>query len=341
VTVRFAANDAGSGVASTEYSLDGGVSWTAGTSVVVQAPLNGSNDGPHTIEYRSTDYLNHTETPGSCTVKIDATPPTTTVSGADGAWHTSAVALSFTASDAGASGVAKTEYSLDGGVSWTTGDSVLIAAPAGGGNDGIHTVEYRSTDTAGNIEPYQSCTVKIDTNAPVTVDNASTSWHAVPFMLVLTAHDVAGTTTQYSVGDDAHWQSGSTVAFSTAWKRGGGSGPVMVYYRSANEAGLVEAEKSVAVLIDTSRPCTTDDAPSGPQATDVTVHLTGTDTFSGVGQTWYQLDGGAWQQGTSVLVQALAAHANDGLHTIRYYSVDNAGNTEAGYRVCTVRIATP
>ena len=341
VTVGFAASDAGSGVASTEYSLDGGATWTAGTSVVVQAPLDGSNDGSHTIEYRSTDYLGHTETAGSCTVKIDATPPTTTVSGADGAWHTSAVTLNFAAGDASGSGVAATEYSLDGGVSWTAGTSVVIAAPASGANDGIHTVEYRSTDAAGNVEPYKSCTVKIDTNAPVTVDNASASWHAVPFMLVLTAHDVGGTTTQYSVSDDTHWRSGSTVAFSTAWKRGGGSGPVMVYYRSTNEAGLVEAEKSVAVLIDTSRPCTRDDAPSGPQAADVTVHLTGTDTFSGVAQTWYQVDSGAWQPGTSVLIPALAAHGNDGLHTIRYYSVDYAGNTEAGYRVCTVRIVTP
>ena len=342
VTVGFAATDAGSGVASTEYTVDGGA-WTQGSSVVVPAPADGLNDGPHTIAYRSTDYLGHIETAGSCVVKIDATPPTTTVSGADGAWHTSAVALSFTATDT-RSGSPATEYRVDpadDGAPWIAGSSLTIAAAPSGADDGIHTVEYRSTDAAGNTEAFQTCTVKIDTTTPVTVDNAAGSWHAVPFMLVLTAHDVAGTTTQYSVGDDAHWQSGATVAFSSAWKRGGGSGPVMVYYRSTNEAGLVEAEKSVTVLIDTSRPCTRDDAPSGPQATDVTVHLTGTDTFSGVGQTWYQLDGGAWQQGASVLVQALAAHANDGLHTIRYYSVDNAGNTEAGYRVCTVRIATP
>jgi len=342
VTLSFSGNDgAGSGVTKTEYSLDGGVSWTTGASAVIPAPAGGGGDGTHTVQFRSTDAAGHTETAKSCVVKIDATAPTTTVSGADGAWHTSAVALSFTRNDAGGSGVTKTEYSLDGGASWTTGTSVVIPGPADGGNNGIHTVEYRSTDAAGNIEPYQSCTVKIDTTAPVTVTNANDSWHTVPFMLELTAHDVAGTTTQYSLGDDSHWQNGATVAFSTAWKRGGGSGSFTVYYRSTNEAGLLEAEKSVTVLIDTSRPSTTDGAPSGPQATDVTVHLTGNDAFSGVAQTWYQVDGGAWQQGTSVLIQALAAHANDGLHTIRYYSVDNAGNTEAGYRVCTVLIATP
>jgi endo-1,4-beta-xylanase len=72
----------------------------------------------------------------------------------------------------------------------------------------------------------------------------------------------------------------------------------------------------------------------------VTVHLTAHDTFSGVGQTWYQVDGGPWQTGNTVVVLAPVSHCNDGLHTISYYSIDNAGNTEAGYKVCTVNIAT-
>ena len=72
----------------------------------------------------------------------------------------------------------------------------------------------------------------------------------------------------------------------------------------------------------------------------MTVHLTGHDTLSGVGQTWYQVDGGPWQTGNTVVVLAPVSHCNDGLHTISYYSIDNAGNTEAGYKVCAVNIAT-
>ena len=331
-------SDSGSGVATTYYRLgSGGAFGTYGGSFTV------STEGSTEVDYYATDAAGNVESTHAGYVNIDTTAPVTTATGADSAWHTTPVTLTFAALDDG-SGVVDTSYRVDAAddsVPWTNGASVTIAAPQGGGSDGAHTVEYRSTDAAGNTEDYKTCLVNIDTTAPVTLDNAGTSWHAVPFMLELTAHDAAGTTTEYSLGDDSHWQTGTTVAFTTAWKRGGGSGPYTVYYRSTNQAGLAEAEKSVTVLIDTSRPITTDDAPSGPQASDVTVHLTATDRFSGISlSTWYQLDDGPWTQGASVLVPALAGHGDDGLHTIRYYSVDCAGNSEAGYRVCNVRIAT-
>ena len=41
-----------------------------------------------------------------------------------------------------------------------------------------------------------------------------------------------------------------------------------------------------------------------------------------------------------MVVLAPVSHSNEDLHTISYYSIDNAGNTEAGYKVCTVNIAT-
>ena len=50
VTVRLLANDVGgSGVASTEYSTDGGTTWRAGANITVDAPADHSNDGSHTI----------------------------------------------------------------------------------------------------------------------------------------------------------------------------------------------------------------------------------------------------------------------------------------------------
>ncbi len=156
-------------MAYTEYSLDGGTTWTQGTSVTIPAPADHSNDGLHTILYYSVDNAGNTEKAESCSVKIDTTPSVTT-DDYDGLWHKSAVKVDFTATDPNrpdASGVASTEYSLDESTDWVQGTSVTIPAPADHSNDGLHTVLYRSTDNAGNREKAESCTVKIDTTPPM------------------------------------------------------------------------------------------------------------------------------------------------------------------------------
>ncbi len=93
----------------------------------------------------------------------DATAPTTTVTGADGAWHDQAVTVAFAATDD--SGVAYTEYKVDQGP-WTAGTSLTVAAPADRSNDGLHTILYRSVDVAGNREAVKVCSVGIDTAVP-------------------------------------------------------------------------------------------------------------------------------------------------------------------------------
>ncbi|HMK92860.1 MAG TPA: hypothetical protein VK576_07660, partial [Thermoleophilia bacterium] len=341
VTLHFSGGDAGSGVAATEYSTDGGATWTSGTTLAIPATADGSNDGTHPVLYRSTDALGHVESPArSCSVKIDTAAPVTTATGADSTWHDSDVTVSFAATDAG-SGVDHVEYSTDDGTTWTTGTSVVVPATPDGSNDGVHAIAFRAVDTLGHVEQAQGVAVRIDTDQPITVDNAAGAWHAVPFTLTLTASDRSGTTTQYSIGDDQHWQPGTAAVFATSWRRGGGSGPVTVYYRSTDGAGHVESLKSCVVMLDTSRPTTTDDAPATSRATAVTVHFTVRDTWSGPGETWFQVDQGPWQTGTSVLVPAPADRSNNGLHTIRYFSLDKAGNAQVGYRVCKVTIAAP
>ncbi|NOU71371.1 hypothetical protein GC098_08040 [Paenibacillus sp. LMG 31458] len=56
--------------------------------------------------------------------------------------------------------------------------------------------------------------------------------------------------------------------------------------------------------------------------TPVTITLNATDNFSGVADTFYTVDGGTEQKGTSVTIK------EEGSHTISYWSVDKAGNVE-------------
>jgi hypothetical protein len=95
----------------------------------------------------------------------DTAAPVTIDHDLDSAWHRKAVTVALSASDVGGSGVAATDYCVDGGP-WTPGSAIVVDAPAGHGNDGAHTILYRSTDSAGNREQTERVTVGIDTLGP-------------------------------------------------------------------------------------------------------------------------------------------------------------------------------
>jgi hypothetical protein len=69
VSVTLSATDTQSGVASTSYSMNGGV-WTRYT-----APLSITTEGTSTILYRSIDKAGNTEATSSLTIKVDKTAP--------------------------------------------------------------------------------------------------------------------------------------------------------------------------------------------------------------------------------------------------------------------------
>jgi hypothetical protein len=172
VTLTFSAldNTGGTGVACTQYKLGSGP-WTKATKLTIVAPASHADDGSHAILYRSADDAGNLEKAKSCTVRIDTTPPTTSVAGAGAGWHNKAVTLTFSAIDlTGGSGVASTQYKLDTGP-WTTATKLTILAPASHAGDGLHAVLYRSVDKAANVEATHSCSVRIDTRRPKPVAN--------------------------------------------------------------------------------------------------------------------------------------------------------------------------
>ncbi len=89
--------------------------------------------------------------------RVDNTPPDTSHD-APGNWQSGAVTVALGPSDGG-SGVANTQYSVDGG-GWNSGTSVNVSG------DGIHTISFFSTDVAGNIESPKTATVMIDSTPP-------------------------------------------------------------------------------------------------------------------------------------------------------------------------------
>ena len=89
---------------------------------------------------------------------VDTEPPVTTATGVDGAWHASAVEVSFSAVDVGA-GVDSIASSLDGGA-WVRGNTREVSGNA------AHALAFRAVDAAGNVEATQRVTVRVDAGRP-------------------------------------------------------------------------------------------------------------------------------------------------------------------------------
>lgn len=182
----------------------------------------------------------------------DITPPVTalTIMGnsAGGGVYYGAVTLVLTASD-DASGVAKTEYSLDNGATWNvyTAEVTLSITKT-------YFIKYRSTDNANNIESALSKKVLIkekeDVFPPVTLvelkgtmDNSIYYKSAVE--VSLTASSPYGVDyTEYSLDKGSTWQR-YKAPFLIKESR-----IHFVYYRSIDINKNVENTKEMKVLID-------------------------------------------------------------------------------------------
>ncbi len=128
-------------------------------------------EGAHTLYLWLRDGAGNADHTSPTTVeeafKFDATPPTTTITatghtGMNG-WFTSPVTVTLTVTDAH-SGADATFVSVDSGP-WAQTTRAIIHG------DGKHVVRYYSVDKAGNREPTQHYTVRVDTHAPPTPDD--------------------------------------------------------------------------------------------------------------------------------------------------------------------------
>ncbi|MFA6001344.1 MAG: HYR domain-containing protein [Thermoleophilia bacterium] len=114
--------------------------------------------GTHQVVVTVTDKAGNT-TSSSTTVTGDGdcTPPVTT-DNAPAGWQNTDVTVTLSCTDTG-SGCAATTYELDAGAT-QTGAAVAVYG------DGVHTIAYRSTDNAGNLETTNTATVMIDKTPP-------------------------------------------------------------------------------------------------------------------------------------------------------------------------------
>jgi peptidoglycan/xylan/chitin deacetylase (PgdA/CDA1 family) len=172
VYVTLSPTDLGSGVASTHYTLNGTTPTLSSPAYTGQFPLTAST----TVNYATWDMAGNESTAASQAISIqeppDTTPPTTTIS-CNGAACQSApyyqpVTVSLSATDnPGGWGVANTYYT-------TNGTTPTTSSPVYTGSFTIHgpaTVEFFSTDLAGNAEQVHTQQIGVDTVVSLTFDD--------------------------------------------------------------------------------------------------------------------------------------------------------------------------
>ncbi|MBI1921280.1 MAG: hypothetical protein HYS23_09405 [Geobacter sp.] len=316
--------DSGSGVAKTEYRIDG-EPWRD------YAPFTVAAEGAHVIGFRSTDRLGHVEPEKLLHVVVDTTPPETSMQiqagsrEAGGETYVGPSTLIKLQAIDWASDVAATEYRIDGG-------AMRPYAPFTVSEPGRHGVAFRSIDAMGNRETAKEKTLTVDATPPVTAFTPGIPHYEIGgFYYVNSATTLTLTPSEEPAGiarteyriDDGPWISYAPFTLAA-------EGRHRVAFRSADNLGNEEPEKVVVVNVDTTPPASTIQVGSPRIDADgktlvsgsTQFTMTASDAFSGLERTEFRLDNGPW------LVYRPFALEIEGPHVIEYRAIDKAGNQE-------------
>jgi len=211
-----------------------------------------------------------------------------------------------------------------------------------GSGQGCHTVQVEGFDNQGRTTFGSYGPVCYDTVAPtIKVTNnpgpTASGWWKGNVKVTLTAADPGGSAasgigaTYYAIDSTSCTPS----ALNTCSTYGSpftitAQGAHYIYYFTEDRARNFSTESVEWVYIDTTAPVTTASLSgtltSGTYYSAVQVTLSATDSLSGVATTYYTIDGGAQTTYSGAFsVSAL------GSHTVKYWSVDNAGNVETAH----------
>jgi len=322
------------GLALVEYRVWRGAwgPWTPGPATF---PF-GAVDGLVHIEAVAEDLLGNRAPVWNDSFLVDPLPPTTTLAVGDPQYAgsvlfvTSATPIALSAVDAGSApvGLEGTEYRVWRG-GWTAWQAYALPFALGVG-DGLTHVEYRSTDLLGNGEGVR--------NETLAVDDAPPSVSAIPAgTMYLGANDVLyvgeNVTVSASAVDPGPWASGVNgmeyAVDGGAWTPAVASIPVAglshgahrIAIRASDHLGH-EGTAELAFFRDAEAPISVPEVRGPPE--EATLLLAATDEGSGVNATFYSLDGGGWQPYGGAIPVA------PGDHSVLFYSLDRAGNREAG-----------
>ncbi|WP_426753006.1 chitobiase/beta-hexosaminidase C-terminal domain-containing protein [Myxococcus sp. Y35] len=342
VVVTLACDDGqGSGCAATYYTLDGSTPGTGSTQYREPFTLGSTT----TVRFYSVDTAGNAEAPKSVTYTLagapDVEPPATVANPASGSFS-SPRSVALTCDDGAGSGCAATYYTLDGSV--PTQASPRYTAPLS--IAASVTLRFFSVDRVGNIEAVRQARYVVDTEAPQVAATPRGGTFTTTRVVTLACDDGdgAGCAAIHYTTNDAIPSLESPVygepLVLTATTR--------VRFIAVDWAGNVSEVVSElytrdAPPEDREAPATVANPAGGIYRSAQSVVLACADHVGGSGcaATYYTLDGSAPTTSSPRYTGAISVSATS---TLRFFSVDQAGNAEAAkseqYTVDTVAPVT-
>ena len=256
---------------------------------------------------------------------IDNTKPTTSDSAGTypyGTWTNSNVMITLTQSDA-TSGIASTKYCTDSSNTCNPTTGSTYQSPITISNEGTTYFRYASTDNAGNVQDIVSRQVMIDKNNPTIsssinpeIPNGQNNWYISDVSATFICSDSGSGIA--SCGPDATLQNDGSSQSVTG--------------TAVDNAGKSTQTIVSNINIDKNAPTTSlefgnpfYEAENNYATSSTLLTLNAEDSTSGVQSTFYKIDNDnpLTYDGPFTLDEL-----SEGQHTIKYWSVDNAGNTE-------------
>ncbi|GFO57178.1 hypothetical protein GMSM_41850 [Geomonas sp. Red276] len=311
------------GVASMQFSNDGVNYSTEEPYATAKVWALTPGDGVKTVYVRFRDLSLPSGVlydPVTAVIAVDTVPPVTTTNPVPGPYSSTAVQVALSSNK-----LSTIYYTLDGTIPTTS--SSVYARPIT--LTQTTTVNFFGVDAAGNTEAVKSATYVLhgtDLTASVIINNAQAVTNNPNVTLSLSAIDPVGIATMQFSNDGVNFTVEEPYATSKAWTLGTGDGPKTVYVRFRDQTlpnGQLYDPVTATITLDTTPPVTT----AGPiTGTYSTVPVLVTLSANEPATTYYTLDGSTPTTSSTLYNQPISLADTT---TIKYFSVDTAGNPES------------
>jgi hypothetical protein len=240
-TVTLTATDSSSGVASTQFKLDGATAFQTYVGPITVAAL-----GSHKIEFRSTNRDGVVEAIKQVTFTVvahDAPVTSASVSPQPVNGKVTGSATVVLAATENGGGVAGTEFKLDAGAFQPYTGPITVSS------FGDHTIEYRSTNRDGVVEADKRVSFTVVAHdAPVTIASFVSApvngkvIGSATVALAARANGIGVLRTEFKLDAGVFQPYVGPITVSTL-------GDHTIEYRSTNDDGVVEAAKRIAFTV--------------------------------------------------------------------------------------------